>query len=156
MTHKSFLLAAAIVAFSGCSSAEQSADATADSLATTSAMAPAPVAAVQILSPAEGDTITLPYTLTLGATGVEVIAANGLREEGRGHHHLVIDGDAPLSDSLPLAAAPVVIHLGTGATERVLDSLSAGPHRIIAVFASGDHVPWTNVARDTVNIVVRK
>lgn len=156
MNPRSFLLGAAIVALSACSSSEKSADTTADSLASTSAMAPAPVAAVQILRPAEGDTITLPYTLTLGATGVEVIAANGLREEGKGHHHLVIDGDVSLSDSLPLAPAPIVIHLGTGVTERVLDSLTAGPHRIIAVFAAGDHVPWTNVARDTVNIVVRK
>lgn len=156
MTSKPFLLAAILVAVSACSSAERSAEATTDSLATASEMAPAPVAAVQILTPAEGDTISLPFTLTLGATGVEVMAANGLREDGKGHHHLVIDGDATFNDSLPLAAAPVVIHLGTGGTERVLDSLAAGPHRIIAVFASGDHVPWSNVARDTVNIVVRK
>lgn len=156
MKPQSILFGAAIIALSACSSAEKSADAIADSLATTSEMAPAPVAAVQILSPAEGDTLTLPFTLTLGATGVEVIAANGLREEGKGHHHLMIDGDTPPSDSLPLAAAPVVIHLGTGATERILDSLTVGPHRIIAIFASGDHVPWTTVARDTVNFVVRK
>lgn len=127
----------------------------ADTAATT-AMAPAPAAAVEILSPAEGDTVTLPFTVKLGATGVEVVAANGTREAGKGHHHLVIDGDAPASDSLPLAAAPVVIHMGNGATEKVLDSLTAGPHRIIAIFASGDHVPWSNVARDTVNIVVKK
>lgn len=126
----------------------------ADTAATTT-MAPAPAAAVQILSPAEGDTISLPFTVTFGATGVEVVAANGTREEGKGHHHLIIDGDAPMSDSLPLAASPVVIHIGTGASETVIDSLSSGPHRMIAVFASGDHVPWSNVARDTVNFVVR-
>lgn len=144
---------AIVSALAACSGAEKT---PAADTAATPAMSPAPAAAVQILSPAQGDTITLPFTVKLGATGVEVIAANGKREEGKGHHHLVIDGDAPASDSVPLAAAPVVIHIGTGATEKVIDSLSVGPHRMIAIFASGDHVPWTNVARDTVNFVVKK
>jgi len=116
---------------------------------------PEPAAAVEILTPGNGNTITLPFTLSLGVTGVEVVPANGLREEGRGHHHLVIDGDTPWPDSLPLPAAPMVVHLGTGVTERVLDSLPPGPHRVIAVFAYGDHVPMRSVKRDTVNFVVK-
>jgi hypothetical protein len=150
------LLGAAVAFVTACSGAEQTP--AADSAASeTAVVAPAPAtASVQILSPAEGDTVTLPFTMTLGATGVEVIAANGLREEGKGHHHLVVDDDAPSTDSLPLAPAPIVIHLGTGATERVFDSLSPGPHRVIAIFAAGDHVPFTTVARDTVTFVVKR
>ncbi|MEP7380206.1 MAG: DUF4399 domain-containing protein [Gemmatimonadota bacterium] len=153
LTLRTTLLGAAAAVLAACSGAEKT---PAADTAAMSTMTPAPAAAVQILSPAEGDTVTLPFTVTLGATGVEVVAANGTREAGKGHHHLVIDGDAPAADSLPLAAAPVVIHMGTGATEHVIDALSAGPHRLIAIFASGDHVPWTTVARDTVNIVVKK
>ena len=113
-------------------------------------------AAVEILAPANGDTVTLPYVLRLGVVGVEVIPANGKREAGKGHHHLVIDGNPASSDTLPLAAAPLVIHMGNGVSERSLDSLSAGPHRVIAIFASGDHVPWSMVARDTVTFVVKR
>ncbi len=147
--------AALVTSLAACSGGDKTPAADTAAMSTMTP-APAAAAAVQILSPAEGDTITLPFTVKLGATGVEVVAANGKREEGKGHHHLIIDGDQPASDSLPLAAAPVVIHIGTGASEKVIDSLSAGPHRMIAIFASGDHVPWSNVATDTVNFVVKK
>ncbi len=114
----------------------------------------AAAAGVIISSPTDGDSVSLPFTVTLMATGVEVVPASGVAEPGRGHHHLLIDGDAT-PDSLPLPAAPLVIHLGTGASEYVVDSLSPGPHRIIAIFAAGDHVPMTTVARDTITVVVR-
>jgi len=150
------VLGATVAIVTACSGAEQT-PATDSTASETVLVEPAPSgASVQILSPAEGDTVTLPFTMTLGATGVEVIAANGLREEGKGHHHLVVDGDAPSTDSLPLAPAPIVIHMGTGATERVFDSLSPGPHRVIAIFAAGDHVPFTTVTRDTVTFVVKR
>lgn len=140
-----------VVLLAACSRAEQPAADTAAANAT-----PAPVAAaVEISSPMEGDSVSQPFTVQLSATGVEVIAANGTSEAGKGHHHLVIDGDAP-SDSLPLAQPPVVIHMGNGATEKVLDSLPPGPHRIIAIFAGGDHVPMTSVKRDTLNVIVKK
>lgn len=114
----------------------------------------APAASVDITSPGEGDSVTLPITLTLGATGVEVVPASGQREEGKGHHHLVIDGDVP-ADGAPLPQPPVVYHLGNGASDKVLDSLPPGPHRVIAVFASGDHVAMPNVKRDTLTFIVR-
>ena len=122
-------------------------------------MTPAPAAAeapaVSISSPADGDSVTQPFTVQLAATGVEVIAATGIAEPGKGHHHLVIDGDVP-ADSAPLPQPPIVIHMGTGATERVIDSLAPGPHRIIAVFAAGDHVAMAGVKRDTITVIVRK
>lgn len=111
-------------------------------------------ASVDITSPAEGDSVTLPFTLTLGATGVVVVPATGQKEEGKGHHHLVIDGDVP-ADGVPLPQPPVVYHLGTGASDKVIDSLPPGPHRVIAVFASGDHVAMPNVKRDTVTFIVK-
>ncbi len=127
----------------------------ADSAAMAPAAAPAVEPAVTIASPADGDSVTLPFTLKLEATGVEVIAATGTSEPGKGHHHLMIDGDAP-ADSAPLPPMPVVIHMGNGATERVMDSLTPGSHRIIAIFAGGDHVPMTNVKRDTITVIVKK
>jgi Domain of unknown function (DUF4399) len=142
----------ASAAFSACGPGEP---APSDSSATPAAGAAAVTPSVEILSPAEGDSVTLPFTLTLGATGLEVVAATGQREVGKGHHHLVIDADAAEGDTVALGGPPSVIHMGNGASERVLDSLPPGPHRIIAVFAWGDHVPMAGVKRDTVTIVVR-
>ena len=111
-------------------------------------------ARVEIVAPAEGDTVTLPLTVRLSAAGVEVVPATGAAEAGKGHHHLAIGIDAP-ADTAPLPGAPVVIHLGTGASEHVIDSLPSGSHRIIAIFAAGDHRPMPEVRRDTVTVIVR-
>lgn len=123
----------------------------ADSAATTATTVDA---AAEILGPADGDSVTLPVTIRLGATGVVVVPATGTREDGKGHHHLVVDGDAP-SDTLPIPQPPVAYHLGNGATEKVLDSLPPGPHRVIAILAWGDHVPMTGVRRDTITFIVK-
>lgn len=151
--------ASVVLAFvsAGLAAACSSGDKTAatDSAAITPAPAAAEAPAVSISAPFDGDSVTQPFTVQLTATGVEVIAATGVSESGKGHHHLVIDGDAP-ADAAPLPQPPVVIHIGTGATERVIDSLPPGSHRIIAIFAGGDHVPMTNVKRDTITVIVRK
>lgn len=142
------LLAMALIATAACGSAET--PAADDPPATAQLSGPA----VAILSPADGDTVTQPFLVTLGATGVEVVAATGQREEGKGHHHLVL-GDVATDDAVPLGGPPSVIHLGTGATERMIDSLPSGPLRIVAIFAWGDHVPMAGVRRDTITVVVR-
>jgi hypothetical protein len=116
--------------------------------------APGPEAAVEILSPADGDSVSLPLTIRLGAAGVEVVPATGQVEPGKGHHHLILDGDVP-SDTVALPSPPVAIHLGTGAVEYTIDSLAPGPHRVIAVFAAGNHVAMRDVRRDTVHFIVR-
>lgn len=110
-------------------------------------------ARVTILAPAEGDTVDLPFTVRLAAAGVAVVPASGLRQAGEGHHHLLIDLDLPASDQ-PIPVGPFSIHIGTGASERVIDSLPPGPHRIIAVLGWGDHVP-AGIITDTIHIVVR-
>lgn len=124
--------------------------------ATPASAAPAAAGepSVSIASPAEGDSVSLPFTVKLEVSGVEVVPANGTAEPGKGHHHLIVDGDLS-GDTLPLAPAPKVIHMGNGATEKAMDSLTKGPHRIIAVFANGMHVPIKSVKTDTVNVIVR-
>jgi hypothetical protein len=111
-------------------------------------------AAAAIMGLSDGDTISAPFTVQLSATGVVIVPATGIREAGKGHHHLIIDGEVP-PDSLPLPSPPAAIHLGTGVSEYRVDSLAPGPHRLIAIVAFGDHVPIPGVKRDTVTIIMR-
>jgi len=108
-----------------------------------------------ILQPANGDTVGREVRVVLGAEGVEVVAADGQRVAGLGHHHLFIDADLPPADAAIPAGVPGVVHIGTGAGEWTLSGLAPGEHRIIAVLAYGSHVPMEGVATDTVRVVVR-
>ena len=117
--------------------------------------ASAPTPSVAILAPANDETVSLPLTLRLAATGVEVIPASGIVEPGKGHHHLIIDAEVPDSVAVALPSMRGIVHLGSGVQEYRIDSLLPGAHRIIAIFAAGNHVPMSNVRPDTVSFVVR-
>jgi hypothetical protein len=119
-----------------------------ESVTTTSSVAAA------IIAPANGDSLNLPVVVQLGSAGIEIVPATGVREEGKAHHHLLVDMDAP-SDTLPLPSSPTSIHLGTGADVHSIDSLAPGSHRIIAMLAWGDHIPVRGARRDTVTFTVR-
>lgn len=118
--------------------------------------AAAPPARAMIVQPADGDSVGPDVRLTLGAEGVEVVAADGQRVQGRGHHHLFIDTDLTPPGSVIPAGVPGIVHIGTGASEWTVSGLTPGAHRIIAVLAYGDHVPMEGVATDTVRVMVRQ
>ena len=114
-----------------------------------------PASRAVILQPADGDTLGTEVRVVLGAEGVEVVAADGQRVAGRGHHHLFIDTD-PTPPGAPIpAGVPGIVHLGTGVGEWTASGLAPGEHRIVAVLAYGDHTPMEGVATDTVRVVVR-
>lgn len=115
---------------------------------------PPAVAAERILSPTEGDTVPGDFVVRLGVTGERVVPATGTRVEGEGHHHVYVDVDLTPADSA-IPKGDGIYHLGNGADSLVLQGVAPGPHRLIARFAYGDHVPMTSVATDTVWIVVR-
>jgi len=122
-----------------------------------------PARRVEILSPANGDTVGPDFRVALGATGVTIELANNLHEDGRGHHHLFLNADVtgpdvaipPNAPATPPVTAQIV-HIGTGASEHTFTGVAPGPHRIIAVIAYGDHKPMAGTATDTVNVVVRR
>jgi hypothetical protein len=113
-------------------------------------------ARAKILQPADGDTVGTEVRIVLGADGVDVVAADGQRTAGRGHHHLFIDTDPMPPGAMIPAGVPGIVHIGTGADEYTVAGLAPGEHRIIAVLAYGNHVPMEGVATDTVRVVVRE
>jgi hypothetical protein len=111
-------------------------------------------ASVTILSPTEGETVAGPNVLVrLAANGVTIVPAAN-HDPGTGHHHIFIDRDpTPLQDTIPAGVADIR-HLGQGQTEFLVEGLTPGEHRFIAVVADWSHVPLVPPAADTVRFTV--
>ena len=111
--------------------------------------------AVQITSPAEGDTLTgSAVHIMLGASGIEIAPAADARPE-TAHHHLYLDVDFPMVETAIPSGQSGVIHLGQAQTDYHWDGVAPGPHRIIAVLAEPGHIPLRPWVTDTVNFVVK-
>jgi hypothetical protein len=122
---------------------------------TTPAAPPVPNAAVQIMSPADGDTTMSDVTIVLGKEGVTIEKASGVRADGVGHHHLFLDTAAVAEGEVIPPTSGKVVHIGTGDSTYTFKGLSAGPHEVIAVIGYGDHAAMPG-RRDTVRFVVRR
>ena len=103
---------------------------------------------------ADGATVTTPVFLEFGMLGLTVQPA-GEVNEGRAHHHLLIDtplDELSLDEALP--ATDQVIHYGDGSTSATLD-LAPGTYRLQLLAADGNHVPHDPVvASDPITITV--
>jgi len=118
--------------------------------------APAPSGAeVYIVSPKDGAKITGPVTVVFGLKGMGIAPA-GIKFDNTGHHHLLIDTDAPTDLSLPLPADERNVHFGKGQTETTL-TLPPGKHTLQLVLADFLHTPHVPaVISKKITIVVEK
>ncbi|MDH5598890.1 MAG: DUF4399 domain-containing protein, partial [Cyclobacteriaceae bacterium] len=69
---------------------------------------------VFFVSPAEGDTLERVFTIDMGVEGMEIEPAGEI-VEGKGHHHLIIDG-AFTEEGVIIPADSTHIHYGKGQT----------------------------------------
>lgn len=101
---------------------------------------PSPAGAeVYIVSPKDGAKVKGPVTVVFGLKGMGVAPA-GIKLENTGHHHLLVDSEAPADLSLPLPANEKTIHFGKGQTETTL-TLPPGKHTLLLVLGDSLHVP---------------
>jgi len=104
---------------------------------------PAPSdAAVYFINLKDRATVTTPFKVQFGLTGMGVAPA-GVEKEKTGHHHLLID--ARLSDDEAKAPLPMDaqhMHFGGGQTETML-TLSPGKHTLQLVLGDWSHVPFS-------------
>jgi hypothetical protein len=98
-----------------------------------------PEAQVYIISPQHGETVRSPFTVRFGLKGMGIAPA-GVKYDGAGHHHLLVDTDPPADLRLPLPATEQVLHFGKGQTETTL-TLPPGRHSLQLVLADHTHVP---------------
>ena len=95
-------------------------------------------AAIYIISPSHGETVSSPVKVVFGMSGMGVAPA-GTQKENTGHHHLIIDSDLPAADK-PVPADDKHIHFGGGQTETVIE-LPAGTHTLQLLLGDWSHIP---------------
>jgi len=112
-------------------------------------------AEVYIVSPKDGAKIKGPVTVVFALKGMGIAPA-GIKFDNTGHHHLLVDVDAPADLSKPLPADEHNIHFGKGQTETTL-TLSPGKHTLQLVLADSLHTPHDPaVISKKITIVVEK
>ena len=106
---------------------------------------------VFFILPRNGDVVSSPVKITMGVRGMEVEPAGEVRE-GKGHHHLIINGSY-IEKGTIVPADSTHIHYGKGQTEVELD-LPPGKHTITMQFADGVHVSYGEPMSSTIEIEV--
>ena len=100
-----------------------------------------PGASVYIISPKDGDTVTSPFKVQFGLTGMGVAPA-GVEKPKTGHHHLIIDATLSAEElKQPIAADAKHVHFGGGQTEAMV-TLPPGQHTLQLVLGDWSHVPF--------------
>jgi hypothetical protein len=111
--------------------------------------------AVKIIKPAHKATVSNPVEFCIEAYGLEVEPAKKGVNEGKGHHHLLVDVNIPVSFGMAKALTKDsrYIHMGDGSSCKTL-TLRTGRHFIRTLFARGNHVPYDPPISDTIVINV--
>jgi hypothetical protein len=102
-------------------------------------MASAADAQVYIISPKDGAKVSSPVTVQFGLKAMGIAPA-GVKIENTGHHHLLIDSEAPTDLSQPLPASDKLVHFGKGQTETSV-KLTPGRHTLQLLLGDSTHVP---------------
>jgi len=92
-----------------------------------------------LLSPANGATVTSPFTVRFGLRGMGVAPA-GVTTANTGHHHLLIDVETLPPDNLPIPNDANHRHFGLGQTETEI-TLPPGQHTLQLVLGDALHIP---------------
>lgn len=114
---------------------------------------PAPAGArAQIISPADGATVSSPVKVVFGLTGMTVAPA-GTVEENTGHHHLIIDAELPDANA-GIPGDDNHVHYGKGQTEATVE-LAPGKHTLQLLLGDFKHVPHDSpVTSEQITITV--
>jgi hypothetical protein len=99
-----------------------------------------PGAEVYVISPRDGARVKSPVLVRFGLKDNMGIAPAGVKFDNTGHHHLLIDTDAPADMGAPLPATDKIKHFGKGQTETSL-TLPPGKHTLQLLLGDQSHIP---------------
>jgi uncharacterized protein DUF4399 len=94
---------------------------------------------VYFIQPTDGATVDGTFKVVFGLQNMGVAPA-GVDRDGTGHHHLLINTDAPSDMSKPLPSTDQVRHFGGGQTETEI-TLPPGKHTLQLLLGNYAHVP---------------
>jgi hypothetical protein len=97
-------------------------------------------AEVYIVSPKDGATVGQSVTVVFGLKGMGVAPA-GVKKEGTGHHHLLVDVKELPTAGQPIAKDDTHLHFGNGQTETTI-KLTPGTHTLQLELADENHIPF--------------
>lgn len=115
----------------------------------------------RIIKPARSDNpesspLSNPVEVCMKIEGYTVEPAKNGDNEGKGHHHILIDVPLPLPEHMNrrLAKDQHNLHLGNGADCKKVN-MSPGLHIVRTIFAYGSHIPYNPAITDSVIIFVK-
>ena len=95
-------------------------------------------ASLEIISPANNDTVKSPVTVKFGLAGMGVAPA-GIEAKNTGHHHLIIDSPLP-NVQFAIPKDTKHRHFGGGQTQVTLE-LEPGTHTLQLLLGDYRHIP---------------
>ena len=100
-----------------------------------------PNAVVYFINLKDGDTVTSPFKVQFGLSGMGVAPA-GIEKANTGHHHLLIDATLSAEElKQPIASDAKHVHFGGGQTETTV-TLPPGQHTLQLVLGDWTHLPF--------------
>ncbi len=100
-----------------------------------------PNAAVYFINLKDGDTVTSPFKVQFGLSGMGVAPA-GVEKANTGHHHLLIDVTLSAEElKQPIPSDARHVHFGGGQTEAMV-TLPPGRHTLQLVLGDWTHIPF--------------
>lgn len=99
----------------------------------------------------DGDKVSSPIEIEFGLEGMEIEPAGNLTQ-GKGHHHIIVDGGA-IERGTMVPANETNIHFGKGQTSTTLE-LAAGEHTLTLQFADGFHQSYGEQMSATITVMV--
>jgi hypothetical protein len=115
------------------------------------AMASASAQSVALLEPSDGATVSSPFKVRFGVTGMEVRPA-GDASANTGHHHLLINADSVKAGEVVPADA-THLHFGKGQTEAEV-KLPPGSYKLTMQFANGAHQSYGPELSKSIHVTV--
>lgn len=110
-------------------------------------------AGVTITQPASMADVVSPVEICLVTKGYTAEPAKNGVNEGKGHHHLIVNVNLPdLNQPVPKDGNH--IHMGDGSKCKKIE-LSSGMHTVQALFARGNHIPYDPAVTDSVVFFVK-
>lgn len=107
---------------------------------------------VKIIQPVSNAQLISPVKVCMEVSGLVVEEAKKGVNEGRGHHHLLLDA-LPVDLSQPIDKQE--IHMGDGSTCKKINFVP-GRHIIYSIFAYGNHVPYDPPITDRIIITIKE